>query len=95
MNLPLSIVIFGASGDLSHRKLIPALYNLYLKKRLPQKFSIFGLGGREWSDDDLRSTAYTSLKELYPDLGNEESWRSLTIHATSKTRQPISTWQVS
>jgi glucose-6-phosphate 1-dehydrogenase len=75
MDLPLSIVIFGASGDLSHRKLIPALYHLYLKKRLPQKFSIFGIGGREWSDDDLRSTAYTSLKELYPALGNEEAWK--------------------
>jgi glucose-6-phosphate 1-dehydrogenase len=34
-SIPITIVIFGASGDLTHRKLIPALYNLYLKKRLP------------------------------------------------------------
>jgi len=85
MNLPLSIVIFGASGDLSHRKLIPALYNLYLKKRLPQKFSIFGLGGREWTDEDLRSTARTSLKELYPDLGNEQDWEKFSQAITYRS----------
>ena len=85
MNLPTSIVIFGASGDLSHRKLIPALYNLYLKKRLPQPFTIFGLGGREWTDDDLRSTAKTSMQELYPGVGNEQSWdkfsQAITYHS--------------
>ena len=85
MNLPLSIVIFGASGDLSHRKLIPALYNLYLKKRLPLKFNIFGLGGREWTDDDLRSTAHTSLKELYPDLGNEQDWKKFSQAITYRS----------
>jgi glucose-6-phosphate 1-dehydrogenase len=40
---PVSIVIFGATGDLVWRKLIPALYNLYLDKQLPEKFSIFGV----------------------------------------------------
>ena len=85
MNLPLSIVIFGASGDLSHRKLIPALYNLYLKKRLPLKFNIFGLGGREWTDDDLRSTARTSMKELYPDLGSEQDWKKFSRAITYRS----------
>ena len=37
------IVIFGASGDLTRRKLIPALYNLYLKKRMPANFTIVGV----------------------------------------------------
>jgi glucose-6-phosphate 1-dehydrogenase len=62
MDLPTTILIFGASGDLSHRKLIPALYNLYLKKRMPQKFRIFGVGGRPWTDQDLQQTAYETLK---------------------------------
>ena len=44
-----SIVIFGASGDLSHRKLIPALFNLFRKSRIPGKFRIFGTAGRNWS----------------------------------------------
>ena len=37
-----SIIIFGASGDLTQRKLIPALYNLYRKSRLPEHFNIVG-----------------------------------------------------
>ena len=41
-DLPVSIVIFGASGDLTHRKLIPSLFNLYLKKRLPKEFQVIG-----------------------------------------------------
>jgi glucose-6-phosphate 1-dehydrogenase len=40
---PSIIVIFGAAGDLTHRKLIPAMYNLYLDKLMPEKFAIIGL----------------------------------------------------
>jgi glucose-6-phosphate 1-dehydrogenase len=50
-----NIVIFGASGDLASRKLIPALYNLYVKKRLPEPLRIVGYARREWSHDDFRS----------------------------------------
>ena len=59
-----SVVIFGASGDLSHRKLIPALYNLYRKKRISGNFRIFGTAGRDWSDDDLRRTSREFLDTL-------------------------------
>ncbi|WP_180897141.1 hypothetical protein, partial [Vibrio parahaemolyticus] len=38
-----SIVIFGASGDLTYRKLIPALYHLYANKQLPESFAILGV----------------------------------------------------
>ncbi|NJC97627.1 MAG: glucose-6-phosphate dehydrogenase [Anaerolineae bacterium] len=53
-----SIVIFGATGDLAWRKLIPALYNLYLDDQLPEKFAIFGMNRRpvaleEWRDHML------------------------------------------
>ena len=41
---PTIVTIFGASGDLTKRKLIPALYNLFLDRQLPQKFSIIGVG---------------------------------------------------
>ena len=40
------LVIFGASGDLTKRKLIPALYDLYIQKLLPQKFAVLGEIGR-------------------------------------------------
>ncbi|MEK6544548.1 MAG: glucose-6-phosphate dehydrogenase, partial [Elusimicrobiota bacterium] len=39
-----ALVIFGASGDLTHRKLIPALFSLYLKKQLPKNAYILGFG---------------------------------------------------
>lgn len=44
------IVIFGGSGDLTWRKLMPALFNLYIDKRLPENFMIIGLGRQEMSD---------------------------------------------
>ncbi len=51
---PCSIVIFGASGDLTARKLIPALYHLFLEKRLPDPIRIIGFARREKSDDAWR-----------------------------------------
>lgn len=46
-SLPVSLVIFGATSDLAWRKLVPALYNLYLDDYLPQKFAILGMNRRE------------------------------------------------
>ena len=45
---PVTIVIFGASGDLTHRKLIPALYAAYQQNLLPDQFSIVGFARREY-----------------------------------------------
>ncbi|HEY6062365.1 MAG TPA: glucose-6-phosphate dehydrogenase [Chitinophagaceae bacterium] len=51
--IPATIIfIFGGSGDLTNRKLIPALYNLYLDNYLPQKFIIIGVGRTSFSSDD-------------------------------------------
>jgi len=51
---PASIVIFGASGDLSHRKLMPALYSLALQQLLPPEMNIVGVSRSAWSDDQFR-----------------------------------------
>ncbi len=51
---PFTIVIFGASGDLTNRKLIPALYNNFRKKRLPDGLRIVGFARRDWSEDQFR-----------------------------------------
>jgi glucose-6-phosphate 1-dehydrogenase len=61
---PVSIVIFGGTGDLAKRKLIPALYNLYIEGWLPEKFSIFGLGRTELDDQSFRERLYEGLKEF-------------------------------
>jgi glucose-6-phosphate 1-dehydrogenase len=54
MSVSTSVVIFGASGDLSHRKLLPALFNLFRKKRIPENFQILGFSTRSWDDDKFR-----------------------------------------
>lgn len=59
-----TIVIFGVSGDLAQRKLIPGLFNLFQKKRLRGNFRIVGLAGRPWTDEDLRETAKRSVAEF-------------------------------
>ena len=43
----MTFVLFGATGDLAKRKIYPALYNLYLDKKMPQAISVFGLGRKE------------------------------------------------
>ena len=51
---PATIVIFGASGDLTRRKLMPALYSLALQQLLPPEMAIVGLSQSEWDDDQFR-----------------------------------------
>ena len=52
---PTIIYIFGGSGDLTSRKLIPALYNLYIDKYLPEKYSIIGIGRNPFTNTEYRS----------------------------------------
>lgn len=51
---PTIIFIFGGSGDLSYRKLVPALFNLFFDGLLPEKFALFGLGRTVYSDQEYR-----------------------------------------
>ena len=63
------MIIFGASGDLTKRKLMPALYSLYREKRLTGEFSILGIGRTVYSDDNYRSYI---LEELQLFVKSEE-----------------------
>ena len=56
---PLTLIIFGASGDLTARKLIPSLYNLDRKKRLPAELRIVGVARSPFSDDAFREPPVT------------------------------------
>ncbi len=60
---PFGIVIFGASGDLAHRKLIPALYDLYHDKLLPEEFFIVGSARTRWNDKIFRERVLGILKQ--------------------------------
>tara|TARA_Y100001970_G_C14259029_1_gene877971 strand:- start:14185 stop:15708 length:1524 start_codon:yes stop_codon:yes gene_type:complete len=61
---PQCLVIFGASGDLTHRKLLPALFNLYLQRRLPSEFAVVGCARRSWTDSIFREKMHDKLKKL-------------------------------
>src|SRR5258708_23877852 len=61
---PCSIVIFGASGDLTARKLIPALYNLYKDKQMPADFRVIGFARREKSDESWRKELREALDQF-------------------------------
>lgn len=65
-----SIVIFGASGDLTKRKLIPALYNLFLKGRLAEDFVIVGNSRTDYSHDDFREKMRDAMKEFAQSYGD-------------------------
>jgi glucose-6-phosphate 1-dehydrogenase len=63
---PCLIIIFGASGDLTKRKLIPALYDLFVNKQTPERFAILGVSRTKMSDEDFRQ------KQLY-DMAKENA----------------------
>ncbi len=58
------MVIFGATGDLTKRKLFPALYNLARGKFLPENFAIVGVGRQEMTTDEFRAQTHANLKEF-------------------------------
>src|SRR6266705_4479513 len=60
---PCVMVIFGATGDLTHRKLLPALYDLALDLPLPAGFSVIGFARRPYSDEQFREQALESINQ--------------------------------
>ncbi len=60
---PQCLIIFGASGDLTHRKLIPALFELFKQRRLPSEFAILGCARRNWTDESFRTKMEMALSE--------------------------------
>ncbi|WAL60706.1 glucose-6-phosphate dehydrogenase [Thermocoleostomius sinensis] len=72
---PQILVIFGASGDLTQRKLVPALYQMKLERRLPPELTIVGVARREWSDDFFREHLREGVEQFGGGLGKEEIWQ--------------------
>lgn len=78
---PTLIFIFGGSGDLNHRKLTPALYNLYVDGFLNEKFSIVGLGRSPYTDKKFREHLLEGIKQFSrrPDDG-KGPWKDFSEH---------------
>lgn len=71
---PMILVIFGASGDLTKRKLVPSIYQLKQERRLPPEITIVGVARREWSHDYFREQMREGLEEFSDGIGSEETW---------------------
>ncbi len=71
---PCGVVIFGASGDLAKRKLIPSLYRLYKHGVLSTAFFILGTSRAQWSRSQFRETMLDALRELSPGDYESSSW---------------------
>ncbi|MBV8395206.1 MAG: glucose-6-phosphate dehydrogenase [Actinobacteria bacterium] len=74
---PCTLVIFGASGDLTQRKLMPALYALAVRHLLPERFAIVGAARSDMSDDDFRERMKEAVQEFARDDFRQDVWDTL------------------
>ncbi|MFV9509951.1 glucose-6-phosphate dehydrogenase [Tepidibacillus sp. LV47] len=79
MNTDLSniFVIFGGTGDLTYRKLIPALYNLHHENQLPEHFAVVSIGRRDKTSEQYRNELVDSVKQFSRFPFIEEVWKTL------------------
>ncbi|MFJ4682218.1 glucose-6-phosphate dehydrogenase [Streptomyces sp. NPDC088789] len=74
---PCGLVVFGVTGDLSRKKLMPAVYDLANRGLLPPGFSLVGFARRDWADEDFSQIVYEAVKEHARTPFREEVWRQL------------------
>ena len=74
---PCGLVIFGVTGDLSRKKLMPAVYDLANRGLLPPGFSLVGFARRDWADQDFAQIVHDSVKEHARTDFREEVWQQL------------------
>ncbi|MDR6868282.1 glucose-6-phosphate 1-dehydrogenase [Microbacterium resistens] len=74
---PSALVIFGVTGDLSRKKLMPAVYDLANRGLLPPGFALVGFARRDWADQDFAQVVYDAVKEHARTPFREETWQQL------------------
>jgi glucose-6-phosphate 1-dehydrogenase len=72
---PQILVIFGASGDLTQRKLVPAIYHLKQERRLPAELTIVGVARRDWSHEFFRDHMRQGVEEFSDGIQSEDLWK--------------------
>lgn len=74
---PSALVIFGVTGDLSRKKLMPAVYDLANRGLLPPGFALVGFARRDWEDQDFAQVVYEAVKEHARTEFREDTWKQL------------------
>lgn len=69
-----ALVIFGVTGDLAKRKLIPAIYELYLGGRIPKDLTVYGFARRPWTDEKLRSVFQDAIIEFSDEAYDQDKF---------------------
>lgn len=80
MSHPMTVVIFGASGDLTERKLIPALYNAFSKGRLPKRFNIVGVSRSSFAHEAFREKLGDKAKTYLGKVFDPKTWANFAEH---------------
>ncbi|MCD6639825.1 MAG: glucose-6-phosphate dehydrogenase [Nocardioides sp.] len=75
---PCSMVVFGVTGDLSRKKVMPAIYDLANRGLLPPGFSLVGFARRDWEDQDFAAIIHDSVREHARTEFREEVWQQLS-----------------
>jgi glucose-6-phosphate 1-dehydrogenase len=75
---PCVLVLFGVTGDLSRKKLMPAVYDLANRGLLPPGFSLVGFARRDWEDEDFAQVTYQAVKEHARTPFNDAVWEQLS-----------------
>lgn len=78
-NIPVVMIIFGGSGDLAHRKLYPALFNLYEQGLIHDNFAVIGTARRPWSHEYLREQVSDAIHETH-DTVDENELKAFASH---------------
>ena len=74
---PCGMVMFGVTGDLSRKKLMPAIYDLANRGLLPPGFSLVGFARRDWANEDFGQVVYQSVRDHARTPFREDVWRNL------------------
>ncbi|WP_394280087.1 glucose-6-phosphate dehydrogenase [Microbacterium sp.] len=74
---PSALVIFGVTGDLSRKKLMPAVYDLANRGLLPPGFALVGFARRDWEDQDFAEVVYEAVRQHARTPFREETWKQL------------------
>jgi glucose-6-phosphate 1-dehydrogenase len=75
---PCSVVIFGVTGDLARKKLMPAIYDLANRGLLPPQFALVGFARRDWADEDFAKVVYDAVKQHSRTPFRQEVWDRLS-----------------
>src|SRR3712207_3556482 len=74
---PCALVVFGITGDLARKKLLPAVYDLANRGLLPTNFALLGFARRDWGDEDFAELARDSARKAARTPWREEVWERL------------------